>query len=158
MAFARKLNLKVVTLPHSWGNFWLCDLFFGDIRLYDINPPAFIGLIKNSEYVFTDSFHGAAFASIYHKNFFVYKRELRNRSLDTLGWDTRVHSLLEILETPDRLLSGKETMEDILSLKEIKYGAVAQKMDKWRKDSIRYLEDALATAKNPQSSNPPPTK
>ena len=33
------------------------DLKFGNIKYWDASPSDFINLIKNAEYVFTDSFH-----------------------------------------------------------------------------------------------------
>lgn len=41
---------------------------------YLTNPLEFIWLVKNAEYICTDSFHACAFSVLYHKEFMVFKR------------------------------------------------------------------------------------
>lgn len=49
------------------------------------SPDVLLGSIKNADYVFTDSFHGAALCILMHKNFFVETNIIRNsRVLDLL--------------------------------------------------------------------------
>ena len=44
-----------------------------------IGPREFLGLIKNAEYVITDSFHAIAFSIIFNKVFFSYGEDDRKQ-------------------------------------------------------------------------------
>ena len=56
--FARKMKKPILTFPHIFLNVVRkCDLFFGDIHDYTSGPREFLGLIRNAEFVITDSFH-----------------------------------------------------------------------------------------------------
>lgn len=46
-----------------------------DIISREGGPELFLKLIKNAEYIITDSFHATAFASIFQKKFAVYRRQ-----------------------------------------------------------------------------------
>lgn len=46
-----------------------------DVISHEGGPELFLKLIKNAEYIMTDSFHATAFASIFQKRFAVYKRQ-----------------------------------------------------------------------------------
>ena len=43
------------------------DENFGDYAPFDVGPAEFVNLIRNAEYVFTDSFHGSVFSMLYQK-------------------------------------------------------------------------------------------
>ncbi|MDD7016125.1 MAG: polysaccharide pyruvyl transferase family protein, partial [Firmicutes bacterium] len=73
--FAAKVKCKTVTFPHILCNdVRKCDLFFGDIRDYTSGPREFLGLIKNAEFVITDSFHACVFSMIFQTPFAVFER------------------------------------------------------------------------------------
>ena len=46
-----------------------------DKSYYAISPTEFLGLIKNSEFVLTDSYHGTLFSIIFHKPFIIVERD-----------------------------------------------------------------------------------
>ena len=70
--FAKKKGLKMVTFPFTAsGN--LRQAFFGDIHSYD-GPDVWLSLIRDAEYVITDSFHAVVFSIIYRKSFVVLRR------------------------------------------------------------------------------------
>ena len=71
---ASKNSLKVVTIPHANDNYDDVDDNFGDYREMDASPENGIWLIKNAEYVITDSFHATVFSVIFSKKFLVAKR------------------------------------------------------------------------------------
>lgn len=75
--FAEKHNYELVYIPNFKDNengFVRNDLILGKHGLYDVSPSEFLGLIKNAEYVFTDSFHCLAMAIIFRKEFFAFDR------------------------------------------------------------------------------------
>lgn len=60
-----------------------------------IGPMEFLGAIKNSRYVITNSFHGMVFASLYHKPFTAFQRQPN---------DFRQINLTRLLNMENRLL------------------------------------------------------
>ncbi len=52
--------------------------FLNDINyreLFIIEPREFLYILKNAEFILTDSFHGTAFSIKFHKEFYVFKRQ-----------------------------------------------------------------------------------
>ena len=74
---AQKMGLKVVTIPHLLGTtrrFYPCDDAYGQEKLYDVSPDGFLALIRDAEYVFTDSFHATVLSLIFRKQFVTFGR------------------------------------------------------------------------------------
>ena len=65
-----------------------------------VSPREFIGLIKNAQYVVTNSFHGMAFSIIYHKRFMVELNTAASRNI-------RCEELLDKLGIQNNDLSDK---------------------------------------------------
>lgn len=63
-SFAKKKNLKIYKLNSIEQK-----------ELYDINPAEFLYMIKNADYVLTDSFHAVVFSIIFNKDFYVFERK-----------------------------------------------------------------------------------
>lgn len=74
-----------------------------DRRYYKSGPEKFVENIANAKYVFTDSFHASAFATIFSVPFIVDTR----RGAGTMS--TRMETLFEVAGIPDR--SFKSTMK-----------------------------------------------
>lgn len=75
--FAQMKNLPILFVPNFKDNengFVDNDLILGGNGRYDISPADFVGLIRDAEYIFTDSFHCVAFSLIYHKEFYAFDR------------------------------------------------------------------------------------
>lgn len=67
-----------------------------DWQRADVGPEEFISLIKNADYVFTNSFHGTAFSLIYKKEFVVANKNMRiTNLLHSLGLENRIISTLD---------------------------------------------------------------
>lgn len=115
--YAKKKGLRIVNLPHLGGQYRKCDINFGDIDKYDISPSQFISLIKYSKCIFTDSFHAAVFSNIYHKEFFVFKRD----SLDRMS--NRIYSLCQLFNNEYRFCykSDRTKIQYLLSIKNQNY-------------------------------------
>lgn len=71
---AQDYNLKLVSIPHLQNKTEFHDLLFGDIRLTDASPLDFVSLVRDAEFVLTDSFHATLFSCIFKKQFFVFDR------------------------------------------------------------------------------------
>ena len=64
-----------------------------------VNATEFVGLIKNAEYICTNSFHGTAFSVIYKKNFAVELQHIGGRNI-------RAEELLNNLGINDREITN----------------------------------------------------
>lgn len=64
-----------------------------------MNATEFVGLIKNAEYICTNSFHGTAFSVIYKKNFAVELQHIGGRNI-------RAEELLNNLGINDREITN----------------------------------------------------
>lgn len=75
-----------------------------------VGPSEFIYLISNSEFVFTDSFHGTAFSIIFNKSFIVFQR---NNSYDM---SSRIITVLNKFDIMDHFYNkeNNDLPEDFL--------------------------------------------
>ena len=98
----------------------------------------FINYIANAECVFTDSFHATAFSIIFNKELLVYKRFL---DTDKKSQNSRLYDVLNRFGLVDRLVSG-DNAKSVLS-KKIDYGIINNKLEIFRTDSIRFIEENI---------------
>ena len=138
--FAEKKGLKLVTIPYVSGNYTESDFKFGDVRIISASPEEWISLIKYADYIFTDSFHGTAFAHIYHKQFFSFASE---KQLSERG--IRIRTLLELYGTESRFCNLKNEMnvDILLSQPDFNYAETNKAIEKKIKDSYDYLKNNL---------------
>ena len=137
-----KMGCRIVALLHM-DEYIAKDENFADIAPYDVGPVEFVNLIKNAEFVCTDSFHGTVFSIIFEKKFFSFNRFSKNSSIST---NTRIDTLLGMLSLENR---RKEGDEDVLRSvqDEIDYENVQKKLYVKRAEAFSYLEKALAGIK-----------
>ena len=134
--FSRLKGLRVVTFPSMSYVYKRYEKDFGDICVTDADPGQFINLIKNAEYVFTDSFHGTAFSLIFNKRAFVSKA-------NEIAF-SRIENILELWGTEDMVippegLKSKDYDKD--------YGTdrdpAGMRIMPHRRASMEYLEKVL---------------
>ena len=106
---------------------------------YDVSPADFVNLVKNTDYVCTDSFHGTVFSIIYKRDFFTFKRFSDKATLST---NSRIDTLLGRMELQDRLVKEGYIAKDMLSRK-IDQNAVQGRLAAFREESLNYLIGAL---------------
>ena len=134
-----KTGYKIVSLNHADEYVKYSDKF-ADIIPYDVGPKEFLNLVRNAEYVCTDSFHGTVFSLINNVNFFTFERySNRNSKVST---NSRIYSLLKLMNLENRLLKGNENIEETLRNK-IDFNEVNEKLDEIREESKKFLERAL---------------
>lgn len=100
-------------------------------------PCEFITLIKNANYVLTNSFHGMVFSIIYGKPFLVFTRGNMN---------SRIYDLLQILDLKDRIidLEKNDEMEIEKKLdKKIDYDNVYKILNNEQRKSLDFLKESL---------------
>ncbi len=141
--FAERLKettgCKIVSLNHADEYVKYSDKFC-DYAPYDIGPREWINLIKNAEYVCTDSFHGTVFSILFNKIFFDFRRHSNKSKVST---NSRIDSLLNVAGiNVNRILTGRENIEDVLKY-EIDYEKVNQNMNMFREKSKKWLLDSI---------------
>lgn len=72
---------------------------------YLAGPSEFLYLIEHADLILTDSFHCTVFSIIFHKDFYVFKREDENNMF------TRLDNLLDKLGFQDRVQKSKRVNE-----------------------------------------------
>ena len=132
--FAKKLGLKIVTLPHL-TKVTNSDFKFADYNVYEASPGDFISLIKHAEYVITDSFHACVFANIYSVKYFVFSRK-------GIGeMDERVITLLDIFNSEKRFC--KEEKDYMYNLRNLPANKDFTKLKVMQEKSRKFLLNNL---------------
>ena len=136
---SQKTGYKIVTIPFL-DNFVERDLTFGDYKMFDIDTKDFVNLIRNAEYVLTDSFHGSIFSIFNHKKFITFNRYTSGKG----SRNSRIDSLCHLLNLNDRRFE-KNILDNIFN--DIDYDNVEIKLNELRNASISYLIDSLGATK-----------
>ena len=114
--FKDKTGYKIVQLQHC-DEYIKSDVEFPDYTPYNVGPAEFVQLIRDAEYVFTDSFHASVFSLLY--------------------------SLLSMVGLEERLLKADEDVEKCM-LMSIDYKNVHIKLAALREFTKRYIKGALS--------------
>lgn len=99
---------------------------------YTYDPAEVLYVIKNAEYVLTDSFHGSVFSILFHKNFFVFNRNEGGASMNS-----RLDTLLGKFKLEDRN-SGYDR-----KISSEQWDIVEQVLAEERKKTVDYLSSAI---------------
>ncbi|HOQ75611.1 MAG TPA: polysaccharide pyruvyl transferase family protein [Thermoclostridium sp.] len=113
-------------------------------RVYDAGPREFLGLIRNSAFVCTNSFHGTVFSILFRKGFCCFENSVKAKRQPD---GSRLFSLLARLGLTDRLIASSQCQ----SMSErfepaIDYHSVMEKLGQERQKSLDYLRKALEQA------------
>lgn len=127
---AKEKNLKIVEISLRATN---ADR--GHIMMYSAGVEEFLSLVKYSQCVVTNSFHGMIMSVQFEKLFYAFSRE---------QCDNKVMELLQLMGLSSRLLvTGQE-----LALDRINYELVQNEIAKYRSESLDYLKSALSIIKS----------
>lgn len=137
--FCLKNNLIIVNIPHLQNTFYKYDEKFGDIKLYDIDPHNWVWLIQNSEFVFTDSFHGTAFSINNNKQFISFAN---GKNSDKKNINSRLYDLLNLFSLENRLVTDFKSINKYFN-EPINYETINQKVIDLRQKSLCFLETSL---------------
>lgn len=127
-------DLEVVIIP-------FCEKHLTNdyTKIYKAGPLQFLNLIKNAEYIITDSFHATVFSILFLRQFFTLPR-FKNNQANSMN--SRIYSLLDAIEQQDRLIDYSQ-MDSFNVNAEIDYANVHSKLENLRKSSLSYLKGAL---------------
>jgi len=130
--FAKENKLKIVNICYSEGFYKKVDFSFADLNLINLSPNDFLSLIKNSDIVFTDSFHAIAFSYIFKKQFYVFNRKSKT------DMSSRIKDLLVTLNLENRFVDKS------IERCQINYKNLSvEKIEKMRFDSMRFLNEGI---------------
>ena len=140
--FAKRLKeatgCKIVALTHL-DEFVKSDEGYADDVPYDVDPADFLNLIRNAQYICTDSFHCTVFSMLYKKVFYTFRRYARRTKSST---NSRLDTLFRLAGVSGRILDGTEDIQKCLNM-EINYDSVHRNFTKIREESYQYLQKAL---------------
>lgn len=118
--YAQKHNLKIYSLYKNE----YCDKSFENF-----GPDVFLSLIKNAEFIVSNSFHATAFSLIYEKEFAVIKRQE--------GINSRMVDLLSSVGIDDRIVDSYQEFNAI------DFNLVKEKLEIEVEKSKGYLKKVL---------------
>lgn len=97
---------------------------------YEAGIEEFLSLVKNAEYIVTNSFHGMIFSVQFRRNFVIFLREQCN---------TKITELLALFGLSDRILvNGDENFR-----KKIDYEDVFRRIQPEKEKSLKFLKENL---------------
>ena len=120
---AKQYNLKVFNISYNFH-----DIIRSGTLKWCPKIEEYLGLIRDAQYVITDSFHAIVFSLIFHKNFIVIYPEQAS---------SRLRSILELLNLQSRGFDDMPNIENINT--KINFDDVELILDKERQKSFDYL-------------------
>lgn len=135
---AQNMNVDIIEIPMT------IKQYANNIRkkIQPIGPEEFVGVIKNAEFVITNSYHGLMFSLIFRKPFYVLERD--NHS-EWGRYEDRLLSALRHFHCEDRYLTEKE--KTLINLKvTMDYTKIENSIEALVNTSTHYLEEVLKEA------------
>ena len=131
---AKHLKLKLVLIPS-------CTDYtkYKECHKNGVGPREFVSLIKDAEFILTDSYHGSIFSLLFQKEFLCLKRFDDD---DPINQNIRVDSLFEKCDLMDHIVpEGIFSPEDI---KSTDYKKINDLLERFRIESRNYLYQNLS--------------
>lgn len=127
--FADRVQMKVIGISNNeQDSSWMKSL-------KNTCAGDFLYLIRNSKYVFTDSYHGSIFSILYKKNFWIFQRFTND---DPICQNSRIIQLQKYFNLRNIIKSS------ILNYNsDINYDYIEMRLKELREKSINYLINAL---------------
>jgi len=130
----KKTGYEVVTLPFAFS-----DIYSKNKKIYDAGPAEFLYLIKNAEFIITDSFHATAFSINFNKDFVCL---FRNTHTEKNNMNSRITSILSLSGLENRIISDPDVENDIPP--SIEYSEVNKRMNDRRESDLSFLNNSLS--------------
>lgn len=127
MQLAKENNLKVYNISYN-----IHDIIRKGTLKWCPSVEEYLGLIRDAQYVISDSFHATAFSLMFNKKFMVIYPEQAS---------SRIRSILKLLDLQDRGSEDIPSTKQIM--KDIDYSKVDKILDCERERSKNYLSMVL---------------
>lgn len=112
---------------------WIRLFHVMEPQFYDMDPAEVIYMIRNADYILTDSFHGMVFSILFHKNFVAFERNSGGASMES-----RMRTLLETFSLEDRYCTSS------VPISEERWQKVDEKLELERRKIQEYLQRAIS--------------
>ncbi len=103
------------------------------------DPFDFINLIKNAEFIFTDSYHGSIFSIIFEKKIYILKRF---KDDDISSQNIRLYDLIDLLGIKNILIESSD-ISKVENKKNIDYIEVKKIIEKNKEKSLKFLKNSI---------------
>lgn len=137
-ALSKQTGCRIIGLLHG-ATYISYDEDVVDEKPYNVGPAEFINLIRNAEYVCTDSFHCCVFSILNSTKFFAFRRWPDGSKFSA---NDRLYTLLKFTGLERRMLEGDEDVAKSVE-DEIDFTEVLPRVDNRRKESMEFLVNAL---------------
>ncbi len=132
LRYARAHNLKIVGISRKPADAEWMQL------VNNIGPREFLYLIHHARAIYTDSYHGAIFSLLYHKDFMLLERFLNT---DAICQNSRIYQLRDWFNLQSRIVPSSECAgEDVPPFD---YEDFEKKLCALRQHSMQFLTEAL---------------
>ena len=135
---SKKSGCRIIGLLHG-ATYIAYDEEVADEKPFNVGPSEFVNLIRNAEYVCTDSFHCCVFSILNSTKFFAFRRWPDGSKFSA---NDRLYTLLDFTGLSRRMLMGTEDVDKCIA-DDIDFGPVLEKVYEKRKMSMEYLVNAL---------------
>ena len=129
-----KKYVKRIAKKNNWKIYSVLSCDYADRCFTQEGPAAFLSLIRNAEFVVSNSFHATAFSLIFQKQFVVFNRNE--------GINTRMRDLAQLAGIQERLISDPGS-----DVQDINYAVVNEKLRSAIGRSEAYIELVLGIVK-----------
>lgn len=102
-------------------------------------PLDFLEHVRNADVVFTDSFHGTIFSTIFERPFYTFKRFSDNSPINQ---NSRVETLLKMIGAENRLVNGKSPLALTNGVPE--FSEMKRRLEPIIADSKKFLKENLS--------------
>jgi hypothetical protein len=140
--FVKKLSkatgCRIIGLLHG-ATYISYDEDVVDEKPFNVGPSEFVNLIRNAQYVCTDSFHCCVFSILNSTKFFAFRRWPDGSKFSA---NDRLYTLLKFTGLDRRMLMGTEDVNKCIADK-IDFTDVLEKVSAKRKESMEFLVNAL---------------
>ncbi len=111
-----------------------------DKEITDLGPKEFLGLIKNADWVCTDSFHATIFSYVFKRKFALFQRFKGTEKEDQ---NSRIYTLLDVLKLRHALVTDSNLPEwgD-----DFDYSSCEESLNVWRNKSMNFITNSLKQA------------
>ncbi|MBQ9375993.1 MAG: polysaccharide pyruvyl transferase family protein [Ruminococcus sp.] len=129
---SEKAGVAVINIP-----FTVNDYLKNKNNIYGIGPREFLWLIKNAEYVLTDSFHATVFSILFNVKFGNTLREMNGNAKTT----SRIDSLYEMIDIPDHWIKDENDFDKITALNDT--DNVEKRLQEIQNTGLEFLKKSL---------------
>lgn len=138
--YIEKLKRETRLPVYNVSLFNLVNNIQADKQFTTIGPLEFLSLVKNAEWICTNSFHCCIFSFIFKRRFFVFERFMKN-SLNGANQNSRIYNLMELFNLTSAIVTP-ESEPETNKFYDFEKGMLHIKLE--REKSIKYLINALS--------------